>query len=81
MNEQKILQNLSTIGYSKYSLSSDGTLYYNFPSPIVIKKDKSNRFTMTNDAGIKKRVSLKKLYRLSFNKEYCIDNIITIKNE
>ena len=81
MNEQKILQNLSTIGYSKYSLSSDGTLYYNFPSPKAIQKDRNNRFILVNDAGERKKISLKSLYRLSFNKEYSIDSITNLKNE
>lgn len=81
MNDNITLYELSAIGYSKYSMSSDGTLYYNFPSPTAIKQDKNNRFTITNDEEKKKIISLKKLYRLSFNKEFCIDNIANLYNE
>ena len=81
MHNNITFKELSSIGFSNYSLTIDGTLYYNFPSPIVIKQDKSNRFTMTSDAGERKRISLKRLYRLSFQKEYCIDSIINLCNE
>lgn len=81
MHNNITFQELSYIGFSNYSLTNDGTLYYNFPSPTVIQKDRYNRFILVNDAGERKRISLKKLYRLSFKKEYCIDSIPNLNNE
>lgn len=72
---------LSGINLSKYELSIDGTLYKVIPKKKEIKKDKSKVFTLIDDYGKRKRISLKKLYRKVFNKEYCIDNIENLKNE
>lgn len=81
MNDNITLQELSSIGFSNYSLTNNGILYYNFPSPKEINKDKNNRFMLINDKGEKKRISLKKLYRILFQKEYCRDDIINLYNE
>ena len=72
---------LSGINLSKYELRIDGTLYKVIPKKKEIKKDKSKVFTLIDDYGKRKRISLKKLYRKVFNKEYCIDNIENLKNE
>lgn len=76
-----ITVSLSGIHLSKYTLSIDGKLYKISPKKKEIKKDKSNVFTLIDDNGKRKRISLKKLYRKVFNKEYCIDNIENLKNE
>lgn len=81
MNDNITLQKLSSIGFSNYSLTNSGILYYNSPSPKEINKDKNNRFMLVNDKGEKKRISLKKLYRILFQKEYCRDDIINLYNE
>lgn len=81
MNDNITLQELSSIGFSNYSLTNSGILYYNSPSPKEINKDKNNRFMLINDKGEKKRISLKKLYRILFQKEYCRDDIINLYNE
>ena len=81
MKDNITLHELSAIGFNNYSLSSNGILYYNIPSPKVIKKDKRNRFTIKNNNGLKVRITLKTLYRLSFNKEFCVDSIKNIDNE
>ena len=38
-------------------------------------------FALLTVDGTKRRVSLKKLYRLVYNKEYCKDNIVDLKGE
>lgn len=81
MKDNITLHELSAIGFNNYSLSSNGILYYNIPSPKEIKKDKRNRFSIINNNGLKVRITLKTLYRLSFNKEFCFDSIKNIDNE
>lgn len=40
-----------------------------------------NRFYLISDCGKAKRISLKKLYRKAYNKEFCIDNISNLSGE
>ena len=76
-----ITASLSMLNLSKYVLSIDGTVYKIKPKKREIKRDKSNVYTLIDDCGNRKRISLKQLYRKLFNKEYCIDNIEDLKNE
>lgn len=76
-----ITVSLSGIHLSKYILSIDGKLYKISPKKKEIKKDKSNVFTLIDDNGNRKRISLKQLYRKVYNREYCIDEIENIQNE
>lgn len=39
-----------------------------------MKRDRLNRLYLTDDAGNKKRIQLKELYRKTYNKEFCVDN-------
>jgi hypothetical protein len=54
-----ITVSLSGIHLSKYILSIDGKLYKIRPKKKEIKKDKSNVFTLIDDNGNRKRISLK----------------------
>ena len=49
---------LSGINLSKYELSKDGTLYKVIPKKKEIKNDKSKVFTLIDDYGKRKRISL-----------------------
>lgn len=72
---------LSTIGFSNYALTVEGRIYKTVPASAEIKKDRLNRFYMLADNGKWKRPTLKDLYRKVYNKEFCIDNIISLPKE
>lgn len=81
MQNNIILNNLSSIGFPNYSLSSAGTLYNNFSSPTEVRQYRNNVYIIKNSAGKRVKVSIKTLYRLSFNKEFCKDSIVNLYNE
>lgn len=54
-----ITASLSMLNLSKYVLSIDGTVYKIKPKKREIKRDKSNVFTLIDDCGNRKRISLK----------------------
>ena len=80
MENNITFKDLSSIGFSKYVLSTDGKLYKK-AAPKEIKKDILNRLYMLSDSGAEHRISLKKLYRMAYNKEFSIDNIQNLQNE
>jgi hypothetical protein len=65
---------LSKIGFSNYCISKSGQVY-NRKTAAEISKSKRNYFSLMDDSGKKRKISLKKLYRAAFNLEYCTDNI------
>lgn len=71
---------LSSIGFSQYALSESGELY-KMPASVQLNKDNINRFRLTSDNGITIRITLKKLYRLTFNKEFSVDTIQNLPHE
>lgn len=71
--------NLSSIGYNGYYLTKSGRVFE--AANKEIKKAANNKYYLTNSAGVKERISLKKLYRKAFKKEFCIDNIQNLKGE
>ena len=74
MENNITFKDLSSIGFSKYVLTTDGKLYKK-AAPTEIKKDILNRLYLINDNGAEQRITLKKIYRMAYNVEYCIDNI------
>lgn len=80
MENNITFKDLSSIGFSKYVLTTDGKLYKK-AAPTEIKKDILNRLYLINDNGAEQRITLKKIYRMAYNVEYCIDNIQNLPNE
>lgn len=74
------ITNLSNIGLSKYYLDTKGQIY-NIATNREIKADKDFRYCLIDDSGKRKRISLKVLYRITYNKEFCYDNIINLPQE
>ena len=66
--------NLSSFGFSNYSLSIKGELFKE-PARKEIKADKLNRLYLVDNSGREHRTTLKKLYKKVFNKEFCVDCI------
>lgn len=81
MDNNITIKNLSSFGFSKYTLTIDGRLYKGITKPREMKKDTYNRFYMVSDCGKAKRIPLKEIYRKAYNKEYCIDNINNLTGE
>lgn len=79
MNKDTKSYNLKSIGFSKYYITDDGKIFEN-PSHEIIK-DKNRKFYLTDDKGIKKRISQKSIYKKFFKKEFCIDNIQDLPGE
>lgn len=68
-------------GYcSYYYLTEDGRIY-NANTKEYKKTSKNNLFTLKTEEGKSKKVVLKTLYKLVFNKNYCRDNIINLDGE
>lgn len=63
-----------------YYLCENGTIY-NSDTDTIIKPDKRHNFILSTEAGERKSISLRKLYRELYNKEYCIDNIQDLEGE
>ena len=63
-----------------YYLCEDGTIY-NSETEKTIKPDTKHRFYLWTEAGNKKYISQRKLYRQLYNKEYCITDIDNLKDE
>lgn len=68
-------------GYCEYYfLTKDGKIF-NAKTNEYKTPDKSRRFTLKTIGGEKKKVTLKVLYDLVYNKPYCIDNISDLEGE
>lgn len=73
-------KNLSFFQCDNYHITESGKVYRTATAEEIIK-DKRNRFILIDNSGNKKRISLKKLYRKAFEKEFCFDTIENLKNE
>lgn len=72
---------LSSFGYSSnYYITKTGCVYQIEPNK-EIPKDKLNRVYIKDNNNKPIRITIKKLYRQAFNKEYCIDNIQSLDCE
>lgn len=74
-------KNLSSFGFKNYYLTESGKLYKTAPTEQEIKSDSNNRFILIDTTGRRKRISLKKLYKIVFNKEFSIDTIENLSGE
>lgn len=73
--------NLSAIGFSdKYVLYGNGQIMGN-PAAAAAIIPKKHTVVLEDSKGKKQRITLKKLYRKAFDKEYCIDTIANLPNE
>lgn len=73
--------NLSAFGFSaKYYIDSKGQIY-NAEKNIFLSADNLHRFYLQSAKGNYKRITLKKLYRKVYNKEFCIDTIENLSGE
>ena len=73
--------NLSAFGFSaKYYIDSKGQIY-NAEKNIFLSADNLHRFYLQSAKGNYKRITLKKLYRKVYNKEFCIDTIEDLSGE
>ena len=62
-----------------YYLTQDGKVF-NANSKKYLKMNNYN-YTLMKENGTKQKISLKTLYKLVYNKIYCIDNIQDLKGE
>ena len=68
-------------GYAEYYyMLEDGTIY-NSADDTIINPDKRHFFNLHTDNKYKKRVAQRTLYKLVYNKIFCIDDIQNIDNE
>jgi hypothetical protein len=63
-----------------YWLTEEGKIY-NKLEDSFIKIDNRHSFSLKSIEGKYKRLTLKALYRLVYNKEYCLDNILNLEGE
>jgi hypothetical protein len=63
-----------------YWLTEEGKIY-NKLEDSFIKIDNRHSFRLKTIEGKYKRLTLKALYRLVYNKEYCLDNILNLEGE
>ena len=63
-----------------YYLTEDGKLF-NSQTNELKEVDKDRRFSLKMIDGSRKKVSLKTLYRMVYDKPYCNDNICDLKGE
>lgn len=76
-----ISTNLSAIGFdNRYTMYIDGTII-DTTATVVIPTKGTNKVSLVGEDGEKHKIGLKKLYRLAFDKEYCIDNIESLYKE
>lgn len=67
--------NLSILGFQeRYVMYYDGKVY-DTEKNRYLKLSKNHEYSLIDKEGKTKKRSIKVLYRLCFNKEYCIDNI------
>lgn len=64
----------------KYYLTEDGRVFDNKLERFVYR-DKKYCYILTSAEGTRKKVALKTLYRLVFDKEFCFDNIEDLPEE
>lgn len=68
-------------GYCKdYYLTEDGMLY-NASTKTFKGANKQNNHFIKREDGTTKKISLKQIYKLVYEKPYCVDNIKDIDNE
>lgn len=72
---------LSNISLSNYILTDKGKLYQKVPTQVEILPDQEHRFSLVDDCGNRKRISLKSLYRQAFDKEFAVDPTISMPDE
>lgn len=65
---------------SCYYLTRKGEVY-NCITDKYIKADSCRSFKLKTIEGNTRKISLKKLYKLVFNENYCVDNIENLQNE
>ena len=63
-----------------YYLTEDGRLFNSMNSRYK-KVDKQHKFILNTLDGDKKRITLKSLYLLVYNRPYCEDDISDLENE
>ena len=68
-------------GYADYYYLLENGSIYNAKYDTTIKPNKEHTFTLTTIDNKRKKVALKTLYKLVYNKPYCIDNIKNLDNE
>ena len=74
---QKVRQILN--GFAEYYyLTEEGTVYNSKANKYL---QKSNCYKLKLEDNEYKKISLKKLYQMVFNENYCIDNIIDLPGE
>ena len=68
-------------GYADYYyLLEDGSVY-NAAADMLLKISKKHSYLLRTIDNERKRVSVRTLYKLVYNKPFCIDNITNLDNE
>ena len=68
-------------GYADYYYLTEDGLIYNVNTDKYIKPDKAHKFKLKRIDNTYKSISLKPLYKIVYNKNYCIDDIKDLPEE
>lgn len=81
INVSNSVYSLNKLGYdNRYFMLEDGTIYDSTTQKIK-RPDKNHKYSLLRSDGQWQQVSLRTLYRQVFNKEYYIDDIISLDGE
>lgn len=80
-NKVQLSLPLNELGYQEnYSITISGQIIDN-DTYQVIKPNKDKEYKLTTKSGDRVYRTIKPMYRKAFNKEYCIDNIVSLEGE
>lgn len=80
-NKVQLSLPLSELGYQEnYSITISGQIIDN-DTYYVIEPNKDKEYKLTTIRGDRVYRTIKPMYRKAFNKEYCIDNIVSLEGE
>lgn len=68
-------------GFADYYYLTEQGMIYNDKTKKKIKPDKQHMFVLKTDKNQRKKISLKRLYKMVFNKIYCNDNILNLEGQ
>ena len=64
-----------------YYLTTDGTVYNKKTGKLLIGDSKGRIYILKTTSGNYKKITIKELYKLVYNKNFCIDNIENLEDE
>ena len=80
MNDKNSMTEILNGFANYYYLTTDGKVY-NQNRNLFLKENSSHIYTLMTTEGKRKNISLKRLYKLVYNKNFVIDNIKNLDGE